>query len=62
MRTSPAKLLLVGALVLVFLVEGRTVLAFFGVEVTPTETVALGVVAFALLLGWAVWPGENGSA
>ncbi|MFC3959844.1 CbaC protein [Halovivax cerinus] len=56
MRTTPAKLLIVSALLLVFLVEGRTVLGFFDVYVSPLETVIVGLLVFAVLLGWAVAP------
>lgn len=56
MHTSPAKFLILVALLLVFLVEGRTVLGFFGVEVTPLQTVLVGIVALVALAGWAFVP------
>ncbi|AGB15928.1 hypothetical protein Halru_1315 [Halovivax ruber XH-70] len=56
MRTTPAKLLIVSALLLVFLVEGRTVLGFFGVEISPLETVLVGLIVFAVLFAWAFAP------
>ncbi|TMT86856.1 CbaC protein [Haloterrigena sp. H1] len=56
MHTSPAKLLILIALSLVILVEGRTVLAFFGIEIAPLETALIGVVIIATLVIWAVRP------
>jgi len=56
MHTSPAKLLILIALSLVILVEGRTVLAFFGIEIAPLETALIGVVIIAALVIWAVRP------
>ncbi|WP_254530930.1 CbaC protein [Natrinema gelatinilyticum] len=56
MRTTPAKLLILSAFVLVILVEARTVLAFFGIELTPLETVLIGSGVIGALLIWAVWP------
>ncbi|WP_254524270.1 CbaC protein [Natrinema caseinilyticum] len=56
MRTTPAKLLILSAFVLVILVEGRTVLAFFGIGLTPLETVLIGIVTIGALIVWAMWP------
>ncbi|MFP8953751.1 CbaC protein [Natrialbaceae archaeon A-arb3/5] len=61
MRTSPAKLLILLAFILVIVVELRTVLAFFDIEVTVLESLALGVVAIVALLAWAFVPSSNGS-
>lgn len=60
MRTSSARLLILIALCLVILVELRTVLAFFEIYLSITETLVIGAVAVALLLVWAFRPaGEN---
>lgn len=56
MRISPAKLLILIALVLVALVEGRTVLGFFGTEISPLEVALVGIVVITVLVGWALWP------
>ncbi|MFA9416726.1 CbaC protein [Natrinema sp. HArc-T2] len=62
MHTSPAKLLILIALSLVILVEGRTVLAFFGIEIPPLETALIGVVIIGTLLVWAFRPIRSGSS
>lgn len=59
MRTSPARLLIVLAFVLVIVVELRTVLAFFEVRVTVLESVVIGVVAILAILVWAFWPSSE---
>ncbi|SEP76252.1 CbaC protein [Natrinema salaciae] len=56
MHTSPAKLLILVALTLVILVEGRTVLAFFGIGISPLETALIGFLAIVALLVWAIRP------
>ncbi|OAQ54304.1 hypothetical protein HTG_01830 [Natrinema mahii] len=56
MRLSFATLLVLIALILVVVVEGRTVLAFFGIGVSPLEAAIAGVVAIGALLLWAVRP------
>ncbi|MFD1564264.1 CbaC protein [Haloarchaeobius amylolyticus] len=56
MQTSPAKLLILIALSLVIIVEGRTVLAFFGVDIPPLETALIGLVVIVALLIWAIRP------
>ncbi|RZV10774.1 CbaC protein [Natrinema hispanicum] len=56
MHTSPAKLLILIALSLVILVEGRTVLAFFGINIPPLETALIGLVIIATLVIWAIRP------
>ncbi len=62
MHTSPAKLLILIALSLVILVEGRTVLAFFGIDIPPLETALIGVVIIGALLVWAFLPVRGGSS
>ncbi|RQH02506.1 CbaC protein [Natrarchaeobius oligotrophus] len=59
MRISPAKLLIVIALCLVVLVEARTILAFFDVEVSVLEIALVGVVAITALVVWAVRPADE---
>lgn len=56
MRISFATLLILIALILVALVEGRTILAFFGIGISPLEAAIIGLVAIGILLLWAVWP------
>ncbi|WIV66875.1 CbaC protein [Natrialbaceae archaeon AArc-T1-2] len=56
MRTSRAKLLILIALVIVVVVELRTVLAFFGIRVSYAAIAGLGVAAIVVLLLWALFP------
>lgn len=60
LRISGAALLVVAGLLVPLVVEFRTVLAFFGIDVGVLESLALGVVLFAVVLAWAIRPGENG--
>lgn len=60
MRTTRAKLLLMLAFLLVILVELRTVLAFFGVDIGPRGVFVLGIVAIGALLLWAFFPSPEG--
>ena len=60
MRTTRAKLLLMLAFLLVILVEIRTVLAFFGVDIGPRGVIALGVVSIGALFLWAFFPSAEG--
>ncbi|AXR77400.1 CbaC protein [Natrarchaeobaculum sulfurireducens] len=59
MRTSPARLLILIAFILVFVVELRTVLAFFDVEITVLESLAIGLLAIGTLLVWALRPAAD---
>lgn len=60
MRTSWPRLLILVAICLVLLVELRTALAFFDVELTVAETVVIGAIAIGALVLWAVLPtGED---
>jgi len=59
MRTSPARLLILIAFILVVVVELRTVLAFFDVEVTVLESLVIGLVAIGALLVWALRPAAD---
>lgn len=59
MRTTRAKLLLLLAILLVVLVELRTVLAFFGINVRVRTVVILGVVSIGLLFVWAFFPSDE---
>lgn len=54
-RISPARALILAALSLVFVVEGRTVLGFFGVEVSAVTAAVTALVVIALLGIWALW-------
>ncbi|WP_241175217.1 CbaC protein [Natronolimnobius sp. AArcel1] len=56
MRISKGGLLVVLAFTVPFLVELRTVLAWFNIELTPLESVILGLLIVAAIIGWAVWP------
>ncbi|ELY71536.1 hypothetical protein [Natrinema versiforme] len=65
MRISPGALLVVIAVLVPFVVEFRTALSWFGVELSVLESVALAGVLVLGLLVWAMWPqngGEMGSA
>ena len=61
MRISPPRLLILIALLLVVLIELRTALAFFDVEITVNQLLGLGVVTIGALLLWALWPTESAS-
>lgn len=61
MRISPPRLLILIALLLVILIELRTALAFFDVEITVNQLLGLGVVTIGALLLWALWPTESAS-
>ena len=56
MRLSPAKLLIVVAIAVVVLIELRTVLAFFSVDIAPVPALVLGVVIIATIVLWATFP------
>ncbi|WP_049928573.1 hypothetical protein [Halopiger goleimassiliensis] len=56
MRLSPAVLLVAIAFIVPVVVELRTVLAWFGVEVTVLESLALGAALSLGLVLYAVWP------
>ena len=55
MRISRAKLIVLIALIVVIVVELRTVLAFFDVEVSIPLVIGLGVAAIVTLVVWAVF-------
>ena len=61
MRLSPGLLLVAIAFVVPIVVEFRTVAAWFGIEITPLETVALGVVMVVALVAYAFWPQREAS-
>ena len=56
MRLSPAKLLIVVALCVVILIELRTVLAFFSVDVAPGPSIVLGLIVVTIIVLWATLP------
>ncbi|RQG94198.1 CbaC protein [Natrarchaeobius chitinivorans] len=56
MRISPPRLLLIVAFVLVVFLEARTVLAFFGVAVSPLESAIAAVAVIAVLVYWGTRP------
>lgn len=56
MRTTFPRLLLLIAVVVVIFVELRTVLAFFGIDVSVLAVAVAGIVVIAALLLWAVFP------
>lgn len=63
MRISKGGLLVVLAFIAPVIVELRTVLAWFGVELSVLESVVLSVVVVVAILIWAFLPddeGENG--
>ncbi|ELY58740.1 hypothetical protein [Natronolimnohabitans innermongolicus] len=53
MRLTFPRLLLLVALLIVILVELRTVLAFFEIELPFAATIAIGIVGIVALLLWA---------
>lgn len=61
MRTTRAKLLIMLAILIVLLVELRTVLAFFGINLRLRTVILLGVVSIGMLFLWAFFPsrGDN---
>ncbi|ADB59360.1 hypothetical protein Htur_0462 [Haloterrigena turkmenica DSM 5511] len=62
MRISKAGLLVVTAIVIPIVVELRTALSWFGIELSILEGVALGVAVVLAIVVWAVWPSDgNGS-
>ncbi|MFC6716350.1 CbaC protein [Natrialbaceae archaeon GCM10025810] len=61
MRISGGALLVILALLVPFVVEIRTALSWFGVELTVLEAAVLGAAAGAAIVAWAVWP-PNGDA
>ncbi|QCS43828.1 CbaC protein [Natrinema versiforme] len=60
MRISPGALLVVVAVLVPFVVEFRTALSWFGVELSVLESVALAGVFVLGLLVWAMWPQNGG--
>lgn len=56
MRLSPAKLLIVVAFSIVILVELRTVLALFGIDLSVRGVLAIGLVAIGAFVLWAITP------
>lgn len=60
MRVSRAGLLVAIAILVPILVELRTVLAYFDIQLSVAETILLGAVAIGALLAWAMLP-ENDS-
>lgn len=56
LRLSPAKLLIVIAFAIVILVELRTVLALFGIDISVRGALVVGLVAIGALVLWAIAP------
>ncbi|QLG50979.1 CbaC protein [Natrinema halophilum] len=56
MRISGGALLVVLAMLIPFVVELRTALSWFGVELTLLETSVIGSAAALAIIAWAVWP------
>ena len=56
MRISFAKLLIVIALCIVVLLEARTALAFFDIDVSLFGIVVVGVLVIGGLIVWALYP------
>lgn len=61
MRISVPKLLLVVAFSIVILVELRTIVALFGVELSVNQVIVVGGIAIGLLLLYAVLPEAEGA-
>ncbi|QRV16595.1 CbaC protein [Haloterrigena salifodinae] len=63
MRISKAGLLVVAAIIIPIVVEFRTALSWFGIELSVLEGVALAVAIVLAIVVWAVWPSDgNGNA
>lgn len=62
MRLSPAELLVALAFVVPMVTQSRTVLAFFGINVTLAQSVLLGLAAGALVVLWALLPDGEAAA
>ncbi|ELY91588.1 hypothetical protein [Natrinema altunense] len=61
MRISKGALLVVIAVLVPFVVEFRTALSWFGIELSILESLVLGGMAVLAVVLWAVWP-PNGNA
>ncbi|AFO59453.1 MULTISPECIES: hypothetical protein [Natrinema] len=61
MRISKGALLVVIAVLIPFVVEFRTALSWFGIELSVLESLVLGGAAILAVVLWAVWP-PNGNA
>ncbi|ADD07345.1 CbaC protein (plasmid) [Natrialba magadii ATCC 43099] len=59
MRTSPAKLLILIALIFVIVIELRTVLAFFDIETSILEAAVVSIVATLIVIAWAFTPSST---
>ncbi|QSX01048.1 CbaC protein [Haloterrigena alkaliphila] len=59
MRISKTSLVIVGALLVPVVVELRTALSWFGVELSILESVALAAVFVLAIVVWAVWPPDG---
>lgn len=56
MRVSPGVLLVIIAIAVPFIVEFRTVAAYFGVGMSIEQTIAMGLLIIGLIVLWAVLP------
>ena len=61
MRISKGGLLVIMAFLAPLIVELRTVLSWFGLRLSVTETAVLGGALVLAVLAWALWP-PNGDA
>ncbi|NKE37855.1 CbaC protein [Natronococcus sp. JC468] len=61
MRVSKGALLVGIVLLVPFVIELRTVLSWFGVEITVTESILVGLALALAITAWALWP-PNGDA
>ncbi len=59
MRISRAGLLVLLAMSVPVIVELRTVLGFFNIELSLVGALAIGVVGITLILFWATFPTEE---
>ncbi|AEH36571.1 hypothetical protein [Halopiger xanaduensis] len=59
MRISKAGLLVVTAIVIPIVVELRTALSWFGIELSVLEGVVLGLAIVLAIVVWAVWPSDG---
>ncbi|MCU4752444.1 CbaC protein [Halobacteria archaeon AArc-curdl1] len=61
MRISRGALLVLLAFSIPILVELRTVLSFFNIELSLTATMLIGAVVLGLIVFWATFPERNQS-
>ncbi|ELY61040.1 hypothetical protein [Natronococcus jeotgali] len=63
MRVSKGALLVGIVLLVPFVIELRTALSWFGIEITVVESALVGLALAVAITAWALWPpNEDGEA